>query len=161
MGNSLGAWKYQNHYQFIIITKSLMWPRDKRAMWLYGKKFLVICNYPVRFGSHKYCGGGDKMLIYYVTSWVEFFWNKSPFSGHRPCGSKGTTAKIAYMNVQDQLIKKRSEDFIEGNSSLHTHTAKIDNHRHCINDYLIICCVILQDHLIIWSCDFKGKSHSK
>ena len=92
---------------------------------------------------------------------LNFFEVSHHFSGHRPCGSSGTTAKIAYMNVQDQLIKKRSEDFIEGKSSLHTHTAKTDSHRHCINDYLIICCVILQDHLIIWSCDFKGKSHSK
>ena len=41
--------------------------------------------------------------------------------------------------------------------------AKIDSHRHCVNGYVIISVrhVILQDHVIIWSCDFKGGSHSR
>ena len=44
-------------------------PHDQRVMWLYGRKLSIVCNHLARFGSHRYCGSGDKMfLIYNVTS---------------------------------------------------------------------------------------------
>ena len=40
-----------------------------KGTWLYGRKLLIVCNHSARFGSHRYCGSGDKMfLIYHVTS---------------------------------------------------------------------------------------------
>ena len=50
-------------------SKSLTRPCDKRDMWLYGRKPFTVCNHPAMFGSHRYCGSGDKMfLIYHVTT---------------------------------------------------------------------------------------------
>ena len=38
-------------------------------MWLYGGKFVIVCNYPAKFGGYRYFGKGDKMfLIHHVTS---------------------------------------------------------------------------------------------
>ena len=39
---------------------------------------------------------------------------------------------------------------------------KIDSYGDCVNEYIIIlaCHVILGDHIIIQSCDFKGRGHS-
>ena len=39
---------------------------------------------------------------------------------------------------------------------------KIDSHGDCVNEHIIIlaCHVILGDHMIIQSCDFKGRGHS-
>ena len=37
-------------------------------------KEALYCNYPARFGSHRYCGSGDKMfLIYHMTSCDQLF----------------------------------------------------------------------------------------
>ena len=76
------------------------------------------------------------------------------FSGYRPCGSSDTAAKIFYVTLQDHVI--------EGSELLiaYPHPAKFDNHRHSVNEYIIILvCHILQDHVILWSCDFMGRSH--
>ena len=36
---------------------------------LYERKLLIICNQTARFGSHRYCGGENKMfLICHMTS---------------------------------------------------------------------------------------------
>ena len=46
---------------------------------------------------------------------------------------------------------KGTDDFMEGDSSLHIPTrAKIDRRRHCVDGYIIVlvCCVILQAHVI-------------
>ena len=44
-------------------------PRDQIIMCFYGRKLLVVCNHPARFGNHTHCGSGEKMaLIYHVTS---------------------------------------------------------------------------------------------
>ena len=43
------------------------------------------------------------------------------FSGHRPCASGDTSAKIFYVTLQDHVIKG-SGDFMEGNSLLHIPT---------------------------------------
>ena len=57
--------KPANRIREIKITR----PRDQRVMWLYGRKLLIVCNHPARFGGHIYCGGGGKMfLLYHVTS---------------------------------------------------------------------------------------------
>ena len=42
-------------------------------------------------------------------------------------------------------------------------TAKIDIYRYCVNGYvtILVCQVILQDHVIRWSCDFVGKRLSR
>ena len=41
-----------------------------------------------------------------------------------------------------------------------SHPAKIESHRHCVNGYvmILVCHVNLQDHVVIWSCDFMGRS---
>ena len=39
------------------------------------------------------------------------------FSGHNPCGSSDTTAKIVYVTLPDQVIKG-SGNFMKGNYSL-------------------------------------------
>ena len=46
---------------------------------------------------------------------------KSPFCGHRPCGSSDTAAKIVYMTLQDHVIKG-FDDFMGRNSSLYIPT---------------------------------------
>ena len=42
-------------------------------------------------------------------------------TGHRPCGSSDTAAKIIYVTFQDHVIKG-SVDFMEGNSLLYIPT---------------------------------------
>ena len=46
---------------------------------------------------------------------------------------------------------------------VYLHSAEIDSHRHCINGYIInlVCHVILQDHIIIWTFDFISESYSR
>ena len=49
-------------------------PRDKKTICFYGRKLLIACNHPARFGSHRNCSSGDKMfLIYSVTSCDHMF----------------------------------------------------------------------------------------
>ena len=82
------------------------------------------------------------------------------FRGYKPCGSSDTAARIIYMTLQDYVIKG-SGNFMEGNSSLYIPTLPklidIDN-RYII---ILVCSMILEDHLIIWSCDFMGRMHSR
>ena len=59
-------------------------------------------------------------LIYFVTSRDHTF---TKFSGHRPCGSSDTAAKIFYVTLQDNVIEG-SGYFMEGNSSLYIPTCK-------------------------------------
>ena len=85
------------------------------------------------------------------------------FSGHSPCGSSDTAAKIFYVTLQEHVIKG-SGDLMGENSRLHISTLpKIDSHKRCVKGYIIIlvCHVILQDHVIVWSCDFVGRRHSR
>ena len=76
------------------------------------------------------------------------------FSCHRLCGSSNTAAKT----LQDNVIKE-SDDFMEGNF----YPPEVDSYRNCVNGYItiLICQVILQDHVIIRSYDFMGRSHSR
>ena len=48
----------------IKITRSC----DQRVMWLYGRKLLIVCNHPARFGGHPYCGHQ------YKTSYLDITW---------------------------------------------------------------------------------------
>ena len=45
-------------------------------------------------------------------------YHSAKFSGHRPCSSRDTAAKIFYVTLQDHVIKG-SGGFMEGNSSLY------------------------------------------
>ena len=56
---------HTNRKREIKITR----PVDQRVMGLYERKLLIVCNHVTRFGGHRYCGSGDKMLlIYHVTA---------------------------------------------------------------------------------------------
>ena len=132
-------------------------------MWRYGRKLLIVRNHPVRFGSHSYCGSVDKMfLIYHLTpsknmfglSFLMVSHHFIKFSCHRLCGSSNTAAKT----LQDNVIKE-SDDFMEGNF----YPPEVESYRNCVNGYItiLICQVILQDHVIICSYDFMGRSHSR
>ena len=61
--------KSTNCIRKIKITR----PCDQRFIWLYGRKLLIVCNNPARFGGHMYRGSGDNIFssgdkIYQVTS---------------------------------------------------------------------------------------------
>ena len=43
-------------------------PFDQKVMWLYGRKLLIVCNHPARFGGHPYCGHP------YKTSYLDIIW---------------------------------------------------------------------------------------
>ena len=67
------------------------------------------------------------------------------------------------MTLQEHVIKGLCE-FIKGNSSLYIPTLpKFGSHKHCGSGYIMIlvCHVILQDHVVMWSCDFMGRSGLK
>ena len=65
--------------------------------------------------------------------------------------------KYFYVTLQDVI--KGSADSMEWKSSLYIKTGC---HRHCANGYIIsVCHEILQDHIIIQTCDFMGISHSR
>ena len=83
------------------------------------------------------------------------------FNGHRSCGSRDTAAKIVYVTLQDHVIKVSGE-FMEENSSLYIPTLPKLIAIDMVHGYAIIlaCHVILQDHVIIWTCDFKGSTLS-
>ena len=46
---------------------------------------------------------------------------------------------------------------------VYSYLAKIDSHRHCINGcaIILVCHMILKDHVIIGSCDFMGRSNPR
>ena len=82
-------------------------------------------------------------------------------SGHRPRGSSDTAAKTFYVNLQNYVVKG-SADFMEL-LILNSHPVKIDSRRHYVNGYttILVCHVILQDHMIVQSRDIIGRNHSR
>ena len=68
------------------LSRDLTWPFVQRFVWLNGLNFLIVSHH---FGK---------------------------LSGHRPCGSSDTAAKIVYVASQNHVIR-RSGDFIEVKTS--------------------------------------------
>ena len=86
--------------------------------------------------------------------------HSAKFCGLTSCGNSDTSdtaAKIVYVTLQDHIIKE-SGDFMKGKPSLYVPTLP---KLHCVTGYVIVLVyhMILQDHMIIWSRDFMGKSH--
>ena len=72
--------------------------------------------------------------------------------------SSDKAAKLFYMTLQDYVIKNYERElFIVCGDS-----AKTDSHRHCVDEYIYfsVCHIFLQEHMIIWSCDFMGRGYS-
>ena len=65
---------------------------------------------------------------------------------------------VVYMTLQDHVIKV-SGDFLEKRIIVYIHPTQI--HSHNVDEFVIVlvCHVILQNHLITWSCDFMSSSH--
>ena len=65
---------------------------------------------------------------------------------------------VVYMTLQDHVIKV-SGDFLEKRIIVYLHPTQI--HSHSVDGFVIVlvCHVILQNHLMIWSCDFMSSSH--
>ena len=38
-------------------------PCGQRVIWLHGRKLLIVCDHPFKFGGHRYCSSGDKMFL--------------------------------------------------------------------------------------------------
>ena len=100
----------------------------------------------------------------FVTEGIEVSYTLShhfaKFTGHRPCVSSDIAAKILYLTLQDHGIKG-SGDLLKDNSCIVS--SKIGIHEHFVNGYIIIlfCHVILQNHIVLCSCDCMGRSHTR
>ena len=119
--------------KFFSLSRYLTWPRAQSFVWLNGLKFLIV--------NHHF----------------------AKFNDHRPFGRSEIAAKIFYVTLQNHVIKEPGE-FMVGNSSLYIPTQpNFESHRHCVNWYIIIWVfhVILQNFLIIRSCDFMGRIQSR
>ena len=82
------------------------------------------------------------------------------FSSHGPCCSSEKAAETFYFPARP---RHQRIWWLHGRELLivYPHAAKIDSHRYCINGYIILVCnLILQDHMFIQSCDFMGRSHT-
>ena len=106
------------------------------VVWLNRLKFLIISHHFAKFCSHRFSVSSD------------------------------TIAKIVYVILQDHVgLRDQKIWWFYGRKLLvvYAHTDKTDSHRYCVNRYTIffICHVIFQDHVIIWSCDFMGKSQPR
>ena len=78
--------------------------------------------------------------------------------------SSDKAAKAFYMTLQDYVIKN-SGDFMEQNYSLYIPTLpKLIAIDIVLNGFIyiffLVCYVFLQEHMIIWSCDYMGRRYS-
>ena len=86
------------------------------------------------------------------------------FSSHRPCGSSDTIAKKVNVTLQDYVTTR-----LYGKKLLtvylHPVTKLIAIEIVLVDICFLVCQVILQvilqDHVVIWSCDFMDRGHSR
>ena len=78
------------------------------------------------------------------------------------CGSSDTATKTFYVTLVQHNVIKGSSDFMEGNSSYIPSLPKLIA-INIVFEYkiILVCHVILQDHVIIRSCGFKGRNQSR
>ena len=87
------------------------------------------------------------------------------FGGHKHHGSGGMKVFVYHVTLQDHMAKG-SRNMVRSHSSLVSVLARLVEIGTLIgtsNEYFmaLLCHMILQNHVIKWSCDFMGKSPSR
>ena len=114
----------------------IIWPCD-----LMGRKPLKVSHHCAKFCDHRYCGRGDVFLVCHVVSQDHvIIWL---------CDFMSTSSQCA-LGYQPLLNPPPPPP------------AKFCDHRHCgSRDMFLVSHVISRDNVIIWSCDFMGRSRSR
>ena len=160
----------------IYFSSDLARKNDQKVLWLYGRKLLIVCHHPARFGTNRHCGVGDiNFLIYHSPLCNHVFKRLHEFMGER--FSKKVLTLPSLVTIGLALVEiyrsNNSRDFAKARNqrtswlyerkflSTYLHPTKFGSYWHCVSGYVMIsvCQVISQEHVIIWSCDFISRSH--
>ena len=139
-------------------SKSLTRPSDKRDIWITeGSSLLYVTILPsLIFNSpHDLMWPSVQRAVWLIgLKLLIVSYHFAKFRCQRPCDSSDTTPNIVSKTTwsKDLLTLRKGYPYCI------SQPANTDSHIHCVNGYMIIllCHVILQYHVIIRSCNFKG-----
>ena len=146
--------------------------RDQRVMWLYMHEPIKVSFRPAKFGGHRHCSSGYIVQWFYFVTWSckttqskdhVFFWVGAHQSKLSSCHDWWPLA-LGYWRYNDFSL---SRDFTKPRDRRvmwrYYHLSKFGGHRHCGSKDIIILFshLMLQDHVIKSTCEFKGRSLSR